>query len=125
MSTLEEHEAEQAEITEACTNGTCEHTFCGMTATEAAQDIMDATEDEPDDNRRRAARALRCYLPSYEEGPKQSLTDFVTDLLHLCDLAGWDFAEIEQDARRNYRSEIGELGVAKDPAFARIIREEE
>lgn len=125
MDAAEIHEAEQAEITAACEAGTCEHPFCGMTATEAAQDIMNATQDEPDDNRLRAARALRCYLPSYEEGPKQSLTDFLTDLLHLCDLAGWDFAEIEEDARRNYRNEVQDLGVAADPSFARVIAEEE
>ena len=125
MSNLATHEAEQAEITASCEAGTCDHPYCGMSSTEAAQSIVDTTADEPDDNRRRAARALLCYLPSYDEGPKSSLTDFMTDLLHLCDLAGWDFAETVKDARRNYQSEIGDLGVASDPAFAAIIAEEE
>lgn len=125
MSDLKTHEAEQAEITSRCEVGTCDHPYCGMTSTEAAQSIMDETESAQDDNRRRAARAMLCYLPSYDEGPKTSLQDFLTDLLHLCDIAGWDFARIERDARNNYRAEAAELGVVSDPAFANIIAEEE
>lgn len=123
MSSLEAHEAEQAEITASCEAGTCNHPHCKMGALELAQAIMDETQDEPDDNRRRAARALLCYLPSYEDEPKSSLSDFLADLLHLCDLAGWDFAEIEKRARREYRSEVGILGVAADPTFARAIKD--
>ena len=125
MSNLETHCAEQDAITAAYEAGEGDNRYSGMSSTEAARSIMDETEDGPDDIRRRAARALLCYMPSYEDGPKASLADFLTDLMHLCDLAGWDFDAIERQARRHYLVEIDELGLAKDPAFAAVIEGEE
>lgn len=122
MSTLETHEAEQAEITAACEAGTCDHPYCGLDFAEIAGQIMEDDEAQ-DTNERRAARALLAFMPSYEDTPQASIRDFLIDLMHLCDLAGWDFAEIEDDARRLYQREIGDLGPASDPAFARAIKE--
>lgn len=76
-----------------------------------------------DDNRRRAARALLCYSPDYDDTPQDGLSDFLSDAMHLCDLAGWDFAEICKAARRSYMVEQHDLGIAKDPALARLIAE--
>lgn len=120
MSNLATHEAEQAAITTSCEAGTCEHPDCKLGALELAQQISDA-EGLLDDNRRRAARALLCYLPAYEDEPKASLSDFLADAMHLCDLAGWDFAELTASARRNYMLELAECGIAAHPTFARAI----
>lgn len=92
-------------------------------ALDEAQRIIDEVGND-DDNRRRAARALLAVSPAYEDAPKDALCDFLADALHLCDLAGWNFAEIEKSARRNYSAEVVELGAAKDPALARAIQEE-
>lgn len=122
MSNLHDHEAEQAQNTAACEAGVCDHPSCGMDVGDIAQQIMD--EVHSDDNNRRAARALLCYLPTYEEDPKTSLSDFLTDLLHLCDLAGWDFARIERDARSNYMQERADMGIADHAQLRRAIEAE-
>lgn len=122
MDATEIHEAEQAEITAACEAGTCDHPYCGMNAAEIAQHFLDGG-GALDDNRQRAARAYLTFAPAYGDTPKDGLGDFLADLLHLCDLAGWDFAEIEKAARRNYLAEVGELGTARDAGFSRAIQE--
>ena len=120
MSNAEDHDAEQAAITAACVAGTCDHPECNPTPCEVAQDIIDAPTDH-DDNRRRAARAILCYLPAYEDEPSASLSDFLCDAMHLCDLAGWDFEQLTQVAHRNYRREVTDLGIASDNPLAEAI----
>lgn len=122
MSNLETHEAEQAEITAACEAGECGHPYCGMGAAEIAQHFMDGG-GALDDNRQRAARAYLAFTPAYDDEPESALSDLMADLMHLCDLAGWNFAGIERAARKNYQLEVAQLGAAKDPAFSRAIAE--
>jgi len=123
MSTLETHQAEQAEITARCEAGECDHPYCGMDFSEAAQQIVAEATGVDSDNRRRAARALLCFSPDYDDTPRDGLSDLLSDAMHLCDLAGWDFAEICGAARRSYMVEQHDLGVASDPALKRLIQE--
>lgn len=122
MSNLETHEAEQAEITAACEAGECGHPYCGMGAAEIAQHFIDES-GALDNNRQRAAHAFLTYTTTYKDAPESALSDLMADLMHLCDLAGWNFAGIERAARKNYQLEVAQLGAAKDPAFARAIAE--
>ncbi len=122
MDAAEIHEAEQAEITAACEAGTCDHPCCGMDAAEIAQHFAEGG-GALDDNRQRAARAYLAFAPAYGDTPKDALSDLLADTLHLCDLAGWDFAEIEKAARRKYQVEVAELGTAQDAGFSRAIAE--
>lgn len=122
MDAAQIHEAEQAAITAACESGTCDHPYCGMNAADIAQHFMDGG-GALDDNRQRAARAYLAFAPAYDDTPKDALSDLLADILHLCDLAGWDFAEIEGRARRNYQVEVAELGTTQDAGFSRAIQE--
>lgn len=122
MTTATQHEADQAAITAACEAGACDHPECNRTPCEVAQAIMDETEANPDDNRRRAARIALAILPAYDDDTaKQGIIDAITDLLHLCDLAGWSFTHIEDQARRTYAREISELDIAADNKLFRAI----
>lgn len=115
MSNLATHEAEQAAITAACEAGVCQHPDCHQTPCERAQAIMDETDNEPDNNARRAARIALAILPAYDnDTADQGIRDAVSDLLHLCDLMGLDFADLEADARGNYLREVQDLGPATD-----------
>jgi len=72
-------------------------------------------------NRYRAARAreaLRMFMVDVCIGDEKqarielredfdsALIDLLTDLLHLCDVRGADFADLERRARNHYRDEM-------------------
>jgi hypothetical protein len=119
MSNLETHEAEQAAIT-----AQCEAVHITLTPCERAQQIMDETWRNTDQNHRRAARIAIAILPAYDDDTaKTGIQDALSDILHLCDVAGWDFAEMEQGARRTYSREVLELGVAADADLRRALEE--
>lgn len=104
------HEAEQRAITEAW-----EACRARLTPCEVAREIMDETETDSDSNTRRAARVLLAIAPAYDDDTtEQGIKDALSDLMHLCDLAGWDFAAIEGAARRNYAREVLDLGIASN-----------
>lgn len=145
MSNLETHEAEQAAITALCDIALCGHPECeargameasrdfaasappDLTPCERAQQIMDETEAAADadgeyPNRRRAARIILAIAPAYDDDDTQTgIQDAMSDLLHLCDLAGWDFQIMLDAARRNYQDEAHELGPATDDALRAAI----
>lgn len=122
MSNAEDHDAEQAAITAACVAGTCDHQECNPTPCEVALTIMADTSENTDDNRRRAARILLAIAPAYDDDTTdQGLKDALADLLHLCDLMGLDFSDLEADARGNYLREVQDLGVASDEELRRAI----
>lgn len=118
MSNLATHEAEQRAITEQWENCRATPTPC-----EQAQQIMDETDKLPREahdypNRRRAARILLTIAPSYDDDDTQTgIQDALSDLMHLCDLAGWDFAKMQESARLNYTAEVQDLGPATDDAL--------
>jgi hypothetical protein len=117
MSNLDTHEAEQAAITAQWE--TCR---AHLTPCERAQAIMDETTDDSDLNARRAARVLLAIAPAYDDDTtKQGIIDAMTDLLHLCDLAGWSINEISIRARQNYSRELLDLGPAEDDALRTAI----
>lgn len=125
MSNLDTHDAEQSAITAQCEAGTCLHRTCwgNITPTERAMQIMDETDqtDEPP-NARRAARVLLAIVPSYNADDTASdLADAIADMLHLCDLAGLSFADIERRARINYQQEVADIGIATDETLRKII----
>jgi hypothetical protein len=127
MSNLATHEAEQAAITAACDAGTCDHPHCHPSPCERAQEIMDETatlgaEDHDYPNVRRAARILLAIAPAYDDDTtEQGIEDAIADLMHLCDLAGWDFAAKCEAARANYIFEAQDLGTAADDALRTAI----
>ncbi|MDP2047573.1 MAG: hypothetical protein Q8K33_01585 [Cypionkella sp.] len=129
MSNLEEHEAEQAAITAMCEAGTCDHPDCwgNLTPCERAEQIMDETakmadEDVDYQSHRRAARSLLCWAPAYDDDTIETgAQDMLTDFLHLCDLAGWDFADLVDRARAHYEVEVHDMGTAKDEALCKLI----
>ena len=38
-------------------------------------------------------------------GPPENVTDMLTDLRHLCDAKGWDFADLDRQAYDHYSVE--------------------
>jgi hypothetical protein len=144
MSNLETHEAEQAAITAACEAGTCDHPDCAAmgamiasreyaaqspadpTPCERAQQIMDEwnqSDDDQDNNARRAARILLAIAPAYDDADTETgIQDALSDLMHLCDLAGWSFHDMAGAAFRNYTRETLELGPAADNALCAAIQ---
>lgn len=100
-----------------------------MTPCERAQQIMDETDritPEAHDygNRRRAARVTLTILPDYDDLDAQTgIKDALTDIMHLCDVAGWDFADLCERGRTNYLFEVEDLGVAEDQQLNNILRE--
>ena len=38
-------------------------------------------------------------------GAQENVTDMLTDLRHLCDVKGWDFADLDRQAYQHYRTE--------------------
>ena len=127
MSNLATHEAEQAAITALCATGACGHFRCNESPTERAQEVMDETatlgaEEGDYPNRRRAARILLAIAPEYDDDTtQQGIQDAMSDLFHLCDLAGWDFHQMLDAARRNYQDEAHDLGPATDDALRAAI----
>lgn len=74
------------------------------TATEVAQAILDGEKRNPNAC---AARALLNIMPVYGDGNlKEAMRDALIDMLHLCDVAEYDFSEIQGDATRLYINEI-------------------
>lgn len=122
MSNLATHEAEQAAITALCAAGECGHSDCNISPCNRALQIMDETRRDSDNNTRRAARVLLAIAPAFDDDTIQSgISDALTNILHLCDLAGWDFAELEEGARRTYQMEVHELGLASDETLRASI----
>lgn len=37
-----------------------------------------------------------------EAGPPENVTDMLVDLRHLCDVRGWDFADLDRQAYQHY-----------------------
>jgi hypothetical protein len=92
-----------------------------MTPCERAQEIVDG---DVHTTACRAARALLAIAPSYDENDtKTGIQDALSDLLHLCDLAGWSFEQMLEAARLNYMEEIHDLGLAADDALRLAIEE--
>lgn len=122
MSNLATHEAEQAALTALCEAGECGHPHCDPSPIDRALEIMEETDDDSDNNTRRAARVLLAIAPAFDDDTTEAgIADALTNLMHLCDLAGWDFAEMQQGARRVYLMEIGELGLAADETLRLAI----
>lgn len=71
-------------------------------------------EDDPDPVRRnvrrglRAGLAVRKYYRKYGDGNDNDtvLSDFLADLLHLCDMTDTDFDGALETARRRYEEEV-------------------
>ena len=38
-------------------------------------------------------------------GARRNVTDILTDLRHLCDVKGWDFADLDRQAYQHYIEE--------------------
>lgn len=122
MSNLEDHLAEQDAITAASEAASVDF----FTWSAAAFAIMARTAQTGDDNTRRAARALLTYFPAYDDDtPKVGMQDLLTDLAHLCDLAGWRFADIASAAQTAYDRERKECGLAVDADLKAALQREE
>jgi hypothetical protein len=97
----------------------------GPDAIAEAQRIIDTISPSEDSNTRRAARALLCVWPSYDDDTLETgLSDLMTDIRHLCDLAGLDFYAIERQGKRGYDDERHACGLAEDAALAAAIKED-
>jgi len=98
-----------------------------ITAVERAQQIMDETDlDEGEyPNERRAARAALAFLPAYDDSDAETgLLDALADIMHLCDVAGWDFSELCKASRKHYAFEaVNFNGVAEDEQFRMALTE--
>lgn len=100
-----------------------------MTPCERAQEIFDDTKypdpqahDYP--NKRRAARAALAILPAYDDDDAiTGVKDALADLMHLCDLAGWGFADLCESAHSTYLYELEDLGPAEDEQLRRSLEE--
>ena len=44
-------------------------------------------------------------------GAQENVTDMLTDLRHLCDVKGWDFADLDRQAYQRYLTEKEAGGV--------------
>ncbi|WP_065321764.1 hypothetical protein [Tritonibacter mobilis] len=75
------------------------------------------------DNSTRAARVLQAIYPAYDDDTAETaVRDVLTDLRHLCDLMGWDFADLDRDAHETYFRELSECGgVAVNPDLKAAI----
>jgi hypothetical protein len=123
MSNLEDHDAEQAEITAACEAGICNHPECKpSTWHQEAQRICSDGIIHNDTNAERASKALQCVYPTYDdEDALGSVHDVIGDLRHLCDLMGWDFHAICDKSYALYCMEVRECGIAKDDALKAAV----
>lgn len=120
MSNLQDHLAEQAAITALCEAGECNHPECRKTEWHTPMEI-DGT-----DNSTRAARVLQAIYPAYDDDTAETaVRDVLTDLRHLCDLMGWSFATLDQEAHRGYRIELADAsGPARNPGLQAAIERE-
>ena len=56
---------------------------------------------------KKRARTLQAELKRLYDnaGPPENVTDMLTDLRHLCDAKGWDFADLDRQAYDHYSVE--------------------
>lgn len=79
-------------------------------------------DEKLESSERRAARAILCYFPDYDDCDAQTgMADLLTDLRHLCDLMGWSFSEIDEKAIRQHRAEVADCGYASDEKLSKAI----
>lgn len=113
MSNIETHLAEQAVITAAAVP-----TIPSI----IAREIIDSTDD---DRRleRCAARAFLAVAPSYNDYTLSSgLADALTDIRHLCDIAGFDWQAMLATANRQYADDHAQYGKASNEQLAESIK---
>ena len=100
-----------------------------MKPCERAQQIMDETDRIPPEahdypNKRRAARAALAVLPAYDDDDVTTgVKDALADIMHLCDLAGWGFADLCESAHSIYLFEVEDLGLAEDEQLRRSLED--
>ena len=96
-----------------------------MTPAEIAQRIVDTSSHCADSNTLRATRAFQTVAPSYDDDTlSQGISDLLTDLRHLCDLAGFSFADLDQKGHRMYLAELADCGIAIHIDLAAAIKEQ-
>lgn len=89
-------------------------TVTSVTWHDAVESVM-ADTNGSDDNSRMAARVLRTIYPAYDDDTaKTAVMDCLSDLRHLCDLMGWDFADLNTHAHQNYSAEVVAHGTAEN-----------
>lgn len=99
--------------------------LAAMTPAQFAQHIIDTTSQSDDSNVRRAARAFQTVAPSYDDDTlSQGISDLLCDLRHLCDIAGFSFAELDNNAHRMYLMELRDCGIAAHHEFSTAINEQ-
>lgn len=78
------------------------------------------------DNSTRAARVLQAIYPAYDDDTAETaVRDVMTDLRHLCDLMGWSFNSLDQEAHRGYQMELADAsGPANNPDLKAAIERE-
>lgn len=125
MSNLAEHDAEQAAITAMCEAGQCDHPECHrLSWHEAATNLFDGAIQN-DRNDERAARVLLCIYPGYDDDNLETaMRDVLADLRHLCDLMGWDFSEMDSDARRTYLGDLEESPLAQNETLRKAVEKD-
>lgn len=93
-----------------------------MTPAEHAQRIIDTISQSEDSNVRRAARAFLTVAPQYDDDTlSQGISDILSDLRHLCDIAGFSFAKLDNLGHKTYLLELRECSIAVDQEFAAAI----
>lgn len=123
----EQHQLEQDQISKACEDGDCDHADCSTNKPwhQRVDEIMDETRADTDDNKRRAARVMRAIYPEYDDDTlNTAVHDVLSDLRHLCDLMGWNFAEIDAASQKTYTREVVELGTAQDAELYAIVEDQ-
>jgi hypothetical protein len=115
MSNLATHEAEQAAITAA---------HVPENPHDIAQGIIDTISQSDDSNVRRAARSFQTVAPSYDDDTLSTgIADLITDMRHLCDLAGFEWEGIMATVKRQYADELAACGgPASHPELAASIK---
>lgn len=73
------------------------------------------SEDQPlptrEERRVIAKRGLLAAYPEAADEPRQSMTDMLADLRHVCDALGISFSELDECANDHYLEELGTRGV--------------
>lgn len=59
------------------------------------------------ENRIHAISAEKALKAVYDDADEDAIADILSDLRHLCDAQGRDFAKIDRRAYRNYAGEGG------------------
>ncbi len=124
MSSLEEHEAEQAEITARCEAGECDHPDCwaNIDPLKAAQERSNSSDaDAPIHRALIAYCAIRnAYGAETSMELGESVAQMLCDLRHLTDLTGSFFAMEDRTGHLFYRSDVEANGTASDD-FMRCV----